>query len=81
MTPAQFYPLACAWRNKVKREDYRAGVITYVIRRVLGDKESQPMDYFGGEKKKRSMGVSSNWKNDLDAYIAAKKEADSKKTI
>jgi hypothetical protein len=77
MTPAQFYSISSAWRDKEKREDYRFGVLTAIIRQIVGGKDAQPMDYFGGRPKPAPK-TAEQRRKELEAYIAAKKEANKK---
>jgi hypothetical protein len=64
MTPAQLSCYAKVWRQKERRENFRAGVITYCMRSIMGEKDAEPMDFF--EKRNRSRGLS-----DLRSKLAA----------
>jgi hypothetical protein len=53
MTPAKFYAYANAWKDKQRRENYRFGTISYVVRAIMGDKNADPMDFFEDSKSKK----------------------------
>ena len=41
-----------AANNRTLREDYRASIITYTVRKVIGDKNAEVFDEFPEHKKK-----------------------------
>lgn len=55
LTPARFWALRTAKTEQIKREDYRAGIVTATIRRALGSKTAEPFDDFPQHKKRRSL--------------------------
>ncbi|NIM21856.1 MAG: hypothetical protein GTN64_05475 [Candidatus Latescibacteria bacterium] len=54
LTPCQLGAYYKAYDDKLRRDDYRFGVLCYVVRRVAGDKRAKPTDFFGrkGDKQK-----------------------------
>jgi len=45
-TPAKFWAMIDQANSKVKRADYRTGVLTKIIREVVGAKNAKVFDYF-----------------------------------
>jgi predicted subunit of tRNA(5-methylaminomethyl-2-thiouridylate) methyltransferase len=56
MTPAQFFSAYKRVKERQKAEDYRTGLITCVMRKLMGDKKAEPFDFFPEHKqdKKKS---------------------------
>jgi hypothetical protein len=52
MTPAQYFAAVKRGNERQKAEDYRVGLITCVMRKLMGDKKAEPFDFFPGHKTK-----------------------------
>ena len=50
LTPAKLSAIVAAKREQIKREDYRTGVLTMVVRGALGAKNAHPFDFFPQHK-------------------------------
>lgn len=74
LTPAKVSALVSARKEKIKREDYRAGIVTATIRAALGAKNLDCFDDFP-EWKQQKPKKSSN----LAAYLTAFVKKDQKK--
>lgn len=73
MTPGKVSAIVTARKNQLKREDYRAGIVTATIRAALGAKNVDCFDDFPewkGPKPKKS----SNLAGYLSAFVAKQKE-------
>ena len=79
MTPAKVSALVEARKARIKREDYRAGIITATIRSALGAKNVDVFDDFPEYQKKRKRAAGSNLKNYFQTIIQHQKEKDSKR--
>lgn len=55
MTPAKVNAVAQARKERTKREDYRAGIITATVRAALGAKNVDVFDDFPEHKTKRKV--------------------------
>lgn len=53
LTPAQFDAMETCRELTVKREDRRTGLLTCVIRRIMGDKRADVFDLFPEHKPQR----------------------------
>lgn len=53
LTPGQYQAMQDVFYERIKREDYRAGIIERIIRQVLGDKKADAFDSFPIHKPKK----------------------------
>ena len=51
LTPAKLCALVKAKQEQIKRDDYRTGVLTMVVRGALGAKDVHPYDFFPHHKE------------------------------
>lgn len=78
LTPAKLNRIVAAKREQTKREDYRTGVLTMVIRGALGVKNLHPFDFFPQHKDtsvptQRGITNPTEVRNNLRAYMEAMK--------
>lgn len=74
MTPAKISALINARKAQIKREDYRAGIITATIRSALGAKNVDVFDDFPEYKVKRKKTNSSQLRGFFRALVEKGKE-------
>lgn len=51
LTPAKFFAMVDAVNNGSLREDYRAAIVTFTVRKLAGDKQAQLFDEFPEHRK------------------------------
>ena len=73
MSPAKISALVTARKAQIKREDYRAGIVTATIRAALGSKNVDCFDDFP-EWKQAKPKKSSNLAGYLSAFVAKQKQ-------
>jgi hypothetical protein len=78
LTPAKINAIVCAKREQTKREDYRTGVLTMVVRGALGTKNCHPFDFFPQHKdtsahERRGITSPTEVRDNLRAYMEAMK--------
>jgi hypothetical protein len=76
LTPAKLTAIVSAKKEQIKREDYRTGVLTMVVRGALGAKNLDPFDFFPQHKdrsvsNRRGITTASEVRNNFRAYIEA----------
>lgn len=79
LTPAKLTALTRAKREQIKRDDYRTGVLTMVVRAALGVKNVHPFDFFPQHKETsagRARGITSaaEVRKNLRAFMEASKQ-------
>jgi len=75
LTPAKLFSLVDRKNEQIKREDYRAGVVTMLIRSACGMKRAHPFDDFPQHKESRNVKNPSpaDVRANFRAYMEAKK--------
>jgi hypothetical protein len=53
LTPAQFFSMCKVKDEEEKMLDFRTGLVTTVIRRIVGDKKAEPFDLFENRRQKK----------------------------
>lgn len=84
LTPAFFAALINQKRQFTKREDYRTGVLTMVVRAVAGGKNAGPFDFFPEHKeaqtqRKTAITSAETVRANMRAYIEGQKAYGAKK--
>lgn len=74
MTPAKISALISARKAQIKREDYRAGIITATIRSALGAKNVDVFDDFPEYKVKRRKTNASQLRGFFKALVDKEKK-------
>lgn len=79
LTPCKLFALVRAKQEQIKREDYRTGTVTMVVRAALGTKNVNPFDFFPQHKEasgSSSRGITSpeEVRANFKAYIEAVKQ-------
>lgn len=78
LTPAKLFAIIERINERIKREDYRAGIVTMLIRQAFGEKNTNPFDDFPihKPKKKKNSGRTNaaTVRQNMKAYIEAQKK-------
>ena len=79
LTPAKLMAIVAAKREQIKRDDYRTGVLTMVVRAAVGAKNVHPFDFFPQHKDTSAgpaRGITSpdEVRRNFRAYIEAVKQ-------
>ncbi|CAB4220358.1 hypothetical protein UFOVP1625_17 [uncultured Caudovirales phage] len=78
MTPAKVSAVVTARKERIKREDYRAGIITATIRSALGAKNVDVFDDFPEYKTKKVPAKGTNLSGYFKTLIAHQNSAGTK---
>lgn len=74
LTPAKLMALIDQKSEAYKRQDYRFGVLTLIIRGIVGAKRADVWDYFPQHKdKSRKEPIAQTLKSNLKAFIEGQK--------
>lgn len=78
LTPAKLAAVVTAKKEQIKRDDFRTGVLTMIVRAAMGAKNCHPFDFFPQHKdtspsKPRGITEASEVRANMRAYMEAMK--------